>query len=199
MLKTQMQRILERLLTLVTSQVFGKQRLWPKTHAYNKTCAADARNATNSGNLGSVWKTTTFRRNWWLKQHKCVLTAVTREVFGRQAWRRSNGSIKNTAYLLCYSYLRDGSINRPCIWHIIPTEVLAGPFVWPFLLRRTLREHRGDRRPSRLGRGDSLKIEYKWNETICIRKTNEGNSYTGILNDVIQINSTRRVFAKYLQ
>ena len=58
-----MQRILERLLTLVTSQVFGKQRLWAKTHAYNNTCAADARKPTNSGNLGIVRKTTTFRRN----------------------------------------------------------------------------------------------------------------------------------------
>ena len=162
--------MLHRYITLVTWEATRKQLLLAKTHAYINTCAANATETTISGNLGSVWKTTTFRHNWWLKQHKCVLTAVTREVFGRQAWRRRNGSIKNTAYLLCYSYLRDGSINRPCIWHIIPTEVLAGPFVWPFLLRRTLREHRGDRRPSRLGRGDSLKIEYKWNEKICIRK-----------------------------
>ena len=61
-----MQRILERILTLETSQVFGKkkkQRLWANTHAYNNSCAADARKPTNSGNLGSVQKTTTFRRN----------------------------------------------------------------------------------------------------------------------------------------
>jgi hypothetical protein len=60
---TQMQRIIERLLTLVTSQVLGKQRLLAKTHAYINTCAANATETTISGNLGSVWKTTTFRHN----------------------------------------------------------------------------------------------------------------------------------------
>ena len=63
MLKTQMQRIRERLLPLLTLQVFGKQRLWAKTHAYNNSCAADARKPTNSdasGNVGVVFKMTVF-------------------------------------------------------------------------------------------------------------------------------------------
>ena len=62
--KTQMQRILERLLTLVTSQVFGKQRLWGKTHAYNNSCAVDARKPGNSEKPGECSeKTTNFPRN----------------------------------------------------------------------------------------------------------------------------------------